>query len=107
MGQHSFVLTAHNRLRLTLGAIVIAAFTVFGLVALILCAAFGPMDRAWKTFVGLDRAANALTGGSDRETISSRGGRGQAEGLRRWCVICSLIAWLFQDPDHCANSRED
>jgi hypothetical protein len=107
MGAHPVLLTVPTRMRLTAGAVVIALVTLVGLAALILCAAFGPMDRAWRTFLGLDRAANALTGGSDKETISSRGGRGQAEGLRRWCVICALIGWVFRDPDHCKNSRED
>jgi hypothetical protein len=85
-------------------AIASLVFGVIGLIALLGCALIGPVERAYRTELGLDRAANALTGGSDKETISSRGGRGEAEGLRRWCVICWIINRAFRDRDHCKKA---
>ena len=75
------------------------------LIANVLCALFGPVDRAFRAEIGGDQMLNALTGGSEDETISSRGGRGVAEGSARWCAICAVIGLLFWDRKHCENSR--
>ena len=94
-----------DRLRVIILALFTSACTVVGLVCLLLVAAFGSIERAHRSMIGLDQAGNALTGGSEDETISSRGGRGIAEGRAHWCVICWVIGLMFLDRDHCKNSR--
>jgi hypothetical protein len=59
-------------------------------------------ERGWRMLVGYDRIANAMTGGSDRETISSRANRGQQEGTVGWCLLCRLLDLIEQD--HCNKS---
>lgn len=59
--------------------------------------------RAWRIAVAYDRTMNAATGGSDRETISSRAYRGSNEGVRRWCVLCRFLDLLQKD--HCRLSE--
>jgi len=49
-----------------------------------------------------DRLANAITGGSGDETISSRLGKAQAKGSRFACVLCRVLD-LFEK-GHCAKS---
>ncbi len=50
----------------------------------------------------LDEIGNTLTGGDPGETISSRAGKGQAEGKRWACTLCRFLD-LFQK-DHCLKS---
>lgn len=65
------------------------------------CIAVGS-DRAWRIIVAEDRKLNAATGGSDRETISSRAWRGSVEGRRGWCLLCRLLDIVQKD--HCKRS---
>jgi hypothetical protein len=58
--------------------------------------------RAWRLALAYDRLGNASSGGSDRETISSRADRARSEGRRWGCVLCRLLDRI--DPDHCKKS---
>ena len=58
--------------------------------------------RTWRILLAYDRLGNAATGGSDRETISSRAWRGANEGRRGWCLLCRVLDWLQKD--HCRLS---
>lgn len=60
-------------------------------------------DRAWTIAIGYDQLANATTGGSEDETISSRANRMRKEGRLWGCVLCRVLDWI--DPNHCANSE--
>jgi type IV secretory pathway TrbF-like protein len=61
-------------------------------------------DRAWPTIVAVDRLGNAISGGSDRETISSRAYRVQSAEQGRWaCVLCRFLGWVTRS-EHCKNS---
>ncbi|MFZ6748502.1 hypothetical protein [Undibacterium sp. Ren11W] len=59
--------------------------------------------RAWRIAVSYDQLANAATGGSEDETISSRAYRGTQEGRRGWCLLCHLLDRL--DKRHCVKSE--
>jgi hypothetical protein len=59
-------------------------------------------DRAWRTIRAYDRMFNAVTGGDDRELISTRANRGRTEGRRGWCLLCRVLDWL--DDKHCEKS---
>lgn len=59
-------------------------------------------SRAPRIMISADRLANAIFGGSDRETISSRSYRGQREGVRGWCLLCQLLDLV--ERDHCRKS---
>ncbi|WP_059412652.1 hypothetical protein [Cupriavidus basilensis] len=54
--------------------------------------------------IALDQGANTLLGGDPDETISSRAGKGQAEGKRWACVLCRFLDWF--ERDHCTKSIE-
>lgn len=56
----------------------------------------------WNFLSAVDRVANALTGGSPDETISSRAGKAQAAGKTWACVLCKFLD-LF-DKNHCKKS---
>jgi hypothetical protein len=58
--------------------------------------------RAWRLAVAHDQLANAATGGSEDETISSRANRARGEGRRWGCILCKLLDSL--EEDHCAKS---
>lgn len=59
--------------------------------------------RAPRIMLASDRLANAVFGGSDRETISSRSYRGKNEGVRGWCLLCRLLDAI--DKNHCEKSE--
>jgi hypothetical protein len=59
-------------------------------------------NRTWPILRGYDRVFNAATGGSDRETVSSRAYRGTNEGRRGWCLLCRVLDWIQKD--HCRLS---
>ena len=59
-------------------------------------------DRAPRIMIASDRLANAVFGGSDRETISSRSYRGAREGVKGWCLLCRLLNLV--EADHCKKS---
>lgn len=54
--------------------------------------------------IAIDQGANTLLGGDPDETISSRAGKGQAQGKRWACVLCRFLDWFQRD--HCAKSIE-
>lgn len=62
-------------------------------------------DRYWRIARGYDRMGNAVAGGLDTETVSSRANRKRREGVMWGCVLCRVLDWL--DPDHCEKSAED
>jgi hypothetical protein len=59
-------------------------------------------DRGPRMMLVIDRLANALFGGSSRETISSRAYRGMNEGDKGWCFLCKALDIIEQD--HCEKS---
>lgn len=61
-------------------------------------------DRAWHASVSEDQTFNALAGGSEDETISSRSAKAQRRGKRWGCVLCRLLDLI--DPGHCARHIE-
>lgn len=85
-------------------------FLLVGLVGVILatvwmvaCILIAPdSKRAWHILIAFDQLANATTGGSEDETISSRAGRIRKEGRGWACVLCRLLDWL--DEGHCEKS---
>lgn len=58
--------------------------------------------RSVRIMIAADRMANAVFGGDDRETISSRAWRGTQEGVKGWCLLCRLLDAL--DREHCRRS---
>lgn len=68
-----------------------------------LAAILAGSKRAWRLAVSYDQLANAATGGSEDETISSRADRARTEGRRWGCVLCRLLDSIQRD--HCANSK--
>lgn len=59
-------------------------------------------QRSIRILIASDRLANAVFGGSDKETISSRAYRGTLEGSRGWCLLCRLLDYI--EKDHCRIS---
>lgn len=58
--------------------------------------------RAWRIAIAYDRLGNAVTGGQDTETISSRANRARSEKARWGCILCRLLDRV--EKDHCKNS---
>ena len=54
--------------------------------------------------VAIDQLFNALSGGDEDETVSSRAEKARRKGKRWGCVLCRFLDWL--DPNHCTNSIE-
>ena len=54
--------------------------------------------------VAIDQLFNALFGGDEDETISSRAAKARMKGKRWGCLLCRFLDWL--DPNHCTNSIE-
>lgn len=85
-------------------------FLLAGLIGCILAALwmllaiiFSPDgDRARHIALAYDQLANAATGGSEDETISSRAGRLRKEGRGWACFLCHVLDWL--EKDHCKKS---
>lgn len=69
-----------------------------------LVAALAGSRRAWTLAVAHDQLANAVFGGSEDETLSSRAGKAARKGKRWACVLCRLLDRL--DPNHCEKSIE-
>lgn len=78
--------------------VLILIFTLLPAIAI-----FGEASRAWRACIGIDQVLNALTGGSEDETISSRTGRAQRDD-QLWGVILAPIVDLFFGKDHCKNN---
>lgn len=61
-------------------------------------------QRAKRIVLAYDQLGNAVTGGSENETISSRAYRGTLEGVKTWCILCRFLNWI--DTDHCKKAAE-
>ncbi|GGY12842.1 hypothetical protein GCM10007386_49020 [Pseudoduganella dura] len=66
-------------------------------------AALAGSDRYWRIARGYDRMGNAVTGGLDTETVSSRASRARREGRTWGCVLCRVLDWI--EKDHCSRSE--
>ncbi len=67
-------------------------------------ALFGSAQRAWNAIVGVDQTLNALTGGSEDQTVSGRAYQAQGQGKAWGCILCKVLD-LF-DPGHCERYRD-
>lgn len=76
---------------------------VMGTLWMLACVVVGS-ERYWRIARGYDRMGNAVAGGLDTETVSSRANRARREGRTWGCVLCRVLDWL--DDDHCAKSAE-
>ena len=74
-----------------------------GLVV-VLVAAFGSTERAWNALVGFDQTVNALTGGSEDQTISARAYEAQGKGKAWGCTLCKALDLI--DKDHCKKHKD-
>jgi hypothetical protein len=70
--------------------------------ALMLSAIIFNHGRAWTLAIAHDQLANAATGGSEDETISSRANRASLKGRRWGCLLCRLLDHI--DKDHCRRA---
>lgn len=61
--------------------------------------AFAGSRRAVKAATAYDQLWNALLGGHEDETISSRAAKARAAGRRWGCVLCRIVDAI--DRDHC------
>jgi hypothetical protein len=66
-------------------------------------ATLGSLGRAYRANIGVDQAGNALLGGSEDETISSRTGRHAIEG-RWWALALEKFIDTFFGRGHCRNA---
>lgn len=76
---------------------VIAAVWMLGCI---LFMPYGP--RPMHIAIAFDQLVNAVTGGSEDETISSRAGRLRKQGRGWACVLCRALDKL--EKNHCDNS---
>jgi hypothetical protein len=58
--------------------------------------------------IAVDRCANAFTGGSADETLSSRAHRARRDGRWPGVLLCPVIDWIFRrlagHVNHCQNA---
>lgn len=90
---------------LALLVLVVGPVLVLWSVVLFAGWALGLTEAVRVTWIALawDRLLNAATGGTDRETVSSRAARAR-DDRRPWaCWLCQALDAL--DPDHCNQSR--
>lgn len=93
-----------SRLRILVITLFCALINVFVVSPLmVLQAIFGSSARAYKASIGIDQAGNALLGGSEDETISSRTGRLALEGKSWALALEKVINAIFGD-DHCRKA---
>ena len=57
-----------------------------------------------RLFVAVDQLINAILGGNEDETISSRVGKDARRGKPFACVLCRALHWI--DPFHCEKAIE-
>ena len=58
--------------------------------------------RAYRVLIGFDQIANAATGGSEDETISSRANRARMNNQTWGCILCRMLGTIQKD--HCKKS---
>lgn len=54
--------------------------------------------------IAQDEELDALTGGSARESVSSRLGRKMLAGSRVAAVLCAILGFCFRNPAHCVGA---
>lgn len=57
-----------------------------------------------RVFVAFDQLLNAILGGDEDETISSRIAKDKRRGRKFACVLCKMLDWI--DKDHCEKAIE-
>jgi hypothetical protein len=83
-----------------LGGVAACVIALLWMLASIL---FDPKgQRTWCIAIAFDQLGNAVSGGSEDETISSRAERERKEGRKWACVLCHVLDWL--EKDHCKGS---
>lgn len=91
-----------TRILVWLGILVVCALgAVVSALWMLVCILIGS-PRAFSISIGFDHLFNAATGGSPKETVSSRANRARANGRRWGCVLCRLLDHI--DPGHCERS---
>ena len=99
----TLIASLKRRVLLLVFLIVGLAGVALATVWMLVCIVFAPYGkRPWHIAIALDQLANATTGGSEDETISSRAGRLRKEGRGWACVLCLVLDWI-QD-GHCDKS---
>lgn len=99
----TLIASLKRRILLLVFLLVGLAGVCLAIVWMLMCILFAPYGkRPWHIAIALDQLANATTGGSEDETISSRAGRLKREGRGWACVLCKLLNLL--QPNHCKNS---
>jgi len=91
------------RLRILCFWLLILLMSPLALAMMFLHNLFGSYGRALAMARNYDRIANILLGGSERETISSRVGRNQRNGLWHGKLLAPLID-VFFGKDHCRKA---
>ena len=61
-----------------------------------------PHRYVLRVLIALDQLVNALLGGDEDETVSSRAARARAAGAWWGLTLCRFLDWL--EPDHCKNA---
>lgn len=64
---------------------------------------FGSTERAFRADIGIDQTGNALLGGSEDETISSRVGRHAIAG-KCWALAAEVFIDSIFGKDHCRQA---
>lgn len=80
--------------------IVVTPLLIVGMVAQAIA---GSRVRAYRMAIALDQCGNALLGGSEDETISSRVGRALLEG-KSWAKPAAFLIDLAFGKNHCVES---
>lgn len=93
-----------SRIRQASLALALIPIGMLTLVLIVLVSLFGSQDRAWNAMVGLDQSLNALTGGSEDQTISGRAYEAQGKGKAWGCVLCKVLDWF--EKGHCAKFKD-
>lgn len=93
-----------SRLRILVITLFCALINVFIVSPLmVLQAIFGSSARAYRASIGIDQTGNALLGGSEDETISSRTGRHALEG-KSWALALEKVIDAVFGEGHCRRS---
>lgn len=58
----------------------------------------------WRVLISIDQLGNAVTGGDEDETISSRAAKSARQGKTWGVALCKFLHWI--DKDHCEKSLE-
>ena len=90
-----------TRSRIIMLTLVCVLINIFIISPLMLAqSTFGSIDRAFRADIGIDQTGNALLGGSEDETISSRTGRHAMEG-KCWALALEAFIDAIFGKGHC------